>query len=75
MLSVLEEARIEILEGYRDEQVKSLKYYLKRIDQANRQLAKDIGYIARDKETVIKIEHMTVEEFRKSTYYGEGTVR
>ncbi len=71
MISVLEEARIEILEGYRDEQVKSLKYYLQRIHIANRQLVKDIEYIARDKETVNKIERMSVEEFSKSTYYKE----
>lgn len=64
MLNVLDKARIEVIEGYRNDQVKSLKYYLRRVDQYKRQLAEDV-------ETIGNIEKMTVEEFSKSIYYRE----
>ncbi len=75
MSSILDEARLEIQDENRKEQVKSLKFYLQRIDQTNKELEIAIDYIARDKKVVSNIESMTVEEFSKSIYYKEGRVR
>ncbi len=69
MFSVREKAEVEIREGYRDAQVKSLKYYLQRINRAKRRITRENVMLAEDKKTVREIENMTVEEFSESTHY------
>ncbi len=62
MSSVLDEARLRIQGQYREEQIKSLKRYLHRLESAKRKIEENTRIIE-------KIGEMTEEEFINSEYF------